>query len=414
MHRGPLSLAVSLTLGAVGCSGDATHEASPSIDAGANPSTNAGEIDADADAAAGPVPVVGSDYLAFEPQAVSAAGVLELSFTLPADARSMVFTATADQPGDLLLLDLWHTDGRALFHRDASEGNLFTPALDQNLERWAPLSVAYPSAPSDPALRAGRYRLRIGFLPETAGAPPAQLRFDVVWQARAQPTTLPVNVWMARGASLNAAELVMDSAYLDAFVKLREIFEPAGLALEPFQAFDLGADGNDWSEIASDDELVALLGELEKTPAAGLDFVLLDRIVTPGKTVRGKSTGIPGPPAHAMLTRRGAVVLAMDDLPNDPLRIAEAFAHEATHYLGLRHTTELDGSAHDPLADTPECPLARARYETTSGELLLSSEDCRDYDGPNLLFPMPPFDDAPQHALTADQISVLRGSPLLR
>jgi hypothetical protein len=104
----------------------------------------------------------------------------------------------------------------------------------------------------------------------------------------------------------------------------------------------------------------------------------------------------------------------MDSLPLDSLRIAETFAHEATHYLGLRHTTELDASKHDPIADTPECPIELASYETTAGELLLSPPDCQDYDGTNLLFPMPPFDAKPQHDLSLEQIDVLRASPLLR
>jgi hypothetical protein len=30
-------------------------------------------------------------------------------------------------------------------------------------------------------------------------------------------------------------------------------------------------------------------------------------------------------------------------------------AHEIGHFLGLRHTTEHGGSAHDPITDTPEC-----------------------------------------------------------
>src|SRR5438309_445465 len=30
-------------------------------------------------------------------------------------------------------------------------------------------------------------------------------------------------------------------------------------------------------------------------------------------------------------------------------------AHEIGHYLGLYHTSERDGSEHDPIDDTPEC-----------------------------------------------------------
>ncbi|MFT3924870.1 MAG: hypothetical protein QM778_20210 [Myxococcales bacterium] len=380
----------------------------------AGPADDAGPDDAGSDAALGPVPMVGADYASFDALSVSDAGVLELSFPLPADARSFVITASADQRGYLLLLDLQHADGRVLFDRKTKDAGPFRPALSENLELWAPLSVLYPSAPSDSALGAGRYRVRLGFVPESGGGAAANLRVDVVWQTRSAPTSLPLNIWLARGSSETAESLIANSLYLDAFDRLRTIFEPVGVALEPLQAFDLGAEGSDLSQIESDDDLVDLLAALEQEPAGGLDVILVDRIVTTGKTVRGKSTGIPGPPAHPALTRRGAVVLSLEDLPRDPLRIAEAMAHEATHYLGLRHTTELDAAEHDPLADTPECPIALASYKTTSGDLLLSPADCADYDGTNLQFPMPPFDDKPQHDLTPDQISVLRGSPLLR
>lgn len=370
--------------------------------------------DAGSDAAPEPVPTMGADYLAFAPQQLTEASVLELSFQLPPEARSFVLTAEVAARGHVLLMNLWHADGTMLFDRAQAEAGPFRPALSQNLELDFPLSVLYPSAPSDLPLTAGRYRVRVGFVPEAASSTPPQIALDVVWQTRLAPTSLPVNVWLARGAREDAESLIADNLYLAAFAELRDIFASLGVGLEPLQAYDLGAEGTELSEIGSEEALNTLLTELEKTPASGLDIVLVDRIVATGKTVRGKTTGIPGPPAHPQLRRRGAVVLAMEALPRDATRIAEAFAHEAAHYLGLRHTTELDGMQHDPIGDTPECPIELASYQTTAGETLLSSADCQRYDGPNLLFPMPPFDSKPQHALSPDQITVLRGSPLLR
>ena len=42
-----------------------------------------------------------------------------------------------------------------------------------------------------------------------------------------------------------------------------------------------------------------------------------------------------------------------------PWLTATLIAHELGHQLGLFHTTEADGSAHDPISDTPECPAAQ-------------------------------------------------------
>jgi hypothetical protein len=66
---------------------------------------------------------------------------------------------------------------------------------------------------------------------------------------------------------------------------------------------------------------------------------------------------------------------------------------------------------HDGLEDTEECPAELASLPTTAGTLVLSAEDCADFDGDNLMFYRPPLAGMPQRALTADQISMLRLSP---
>jgi hypothetical protein len=39
----------------------------------------------------------------------------------------------------------------------------------------------------------------------------------------------------------------------------------------------------------------------------------------------------------------------------NPAQLGQTMAHEGGHFLGLFHTTEAEGTAFDPLPDTPEC-----------------------------------------------------------
>lgn len=73
------------------------------------------------------------------------------------------------------------------------------------------------------------------------------------------------------------------------------------------------------------------------------------------------------------------------------MRIA---AHEIGHYLGLGHTTELNGAA-DLLEDTPACAD-------------IANGPCPDAD--NLMFPISVLREP---ILTPDQVFVIERSPLL-
>jgi hypothetical protein len=100
---------------------------------------------------------------------------------------------------------------------------------------------------------------------------------------------------------------------------------------------------------------------------------LVDRSVAAGFTVLGVDGSIPGPSGVPGTVNGGAVVGVFDlfgaeaspgacsaaGAPNvstcgtDILALVSA--HEAGHWLGLYHTTELDGTLFDPLTDTGTC-----------------------------------------------------------
>jgi hypothetical protein len=98
----------------------------------------------------------------------------------------------------------------------------------------------------------------------------------------------------------------------------------------------------------------------------------------------GKAGGIPGPSLLNGTYHSGVVVSLADYFyfgPNKAAnRTAETMIHELGHQLGLFHTSESDGSQHDPIADTPECT------EDYDGDGYISSYECDGQGGDNLMF----------------------------
>jgi hypothetical protein len=356
---------------------------------------------------------IGEDYWAWSDVPVPESGIVQVRFALPQEARSFVLTATSARPAYIALMALIGPEGEVLFDRRTMDNNPFEPAARENLEDPFPLSVLFPSA-SGLSVQPGTYTARLGVLSNGPEDDAQRLDVDVVWQRATNPRRLRLNLWLAPDAPLSPDALARDPTWTEGLSQLRTIFTSAGIELDPLEVSEL--DGALGALDALDEQagLVALRQALEQERTEGLDVVLVARIAAEGRTVRGKTSGIPGPPAHPELRRRGMVVLSLEALPNSPLRLAEAIAHEVGHYLGLRHTTEMDGSRHDDLADTPECPYELASFRSASGVLLLSAEDCADYDGTNLLFAMPPLGLTGQQGLSELQATVMRSHPLVR
>lgn len=102
-------------------------------------------------------------------------------------------------------------------------------------------------------------------------------------------------------------------------------------------------------------------------------------------TTLGVSGGIPGP-AFTPGTRHSGVAVstlgAPANLSDDLAKIlGRTMAHEAAHFLGLFHTTESNGP-HDPLSDTPDCPVGN----NANGNDRLEFTECSSFDGENLMF----------------------------
>ncbi len=115
------------------------------------------------------------------------------------------------------------------------------------------------------------------------------------------------------------------------------------------------------------------------------------------------SGGIPGPIGVPGLSSSGIAVGVEAAAGAD---LGRLLAHELGHFLGLFHTTELDGTVIEALGDTPACE----DDADGDGDGLVSVSECRDRGGDNLMFWSA---GATGTRLSPSQRSVLRRATIL-
>lgn len=391
-------------------------------DAAADPATDAGRMDGGTtDASGADASAPSGDYVRYPDRVQRGGDTILLEVDVPEDALAFVVSVAVEAgPWGASLRRLVAPSGEVLFDGDASPSSgPYHPNLQASLMTRSPYAFLFPNAPDLP-LEPGVYQAEVtaGRLAEegvrvTPAAQDLTVSVDVTLRRAADAPergAIDLVVWLAT-PELDAQAARADADLTDAFATMRDIYRRAGVDIAHVDFRDL--DGADASTVNGLDELAGLFARLHAGKA--LPLVLVSSIeLGPGRTVLGRTSGIPGPPPREELSRTGGVAIALDAMVVGPVRFGAMLAHEVGHYLGLGHTTEQDGSAHDPIADTPECPASRATRSGADGTPILSAEDCLDRDGENLMFYTPPRSDLDQTVLTDGQSWVLVRNPAVR
>jgi len=346
----------------------------------------------------------------FDPQVLGPisfdeAGSSALELEIPPGLGS--FTVVLEAPSDddarrLVVLSLETPDGRRLLDWNAPADA--PPDLN-------PASIPYPGVTTvlvpgtdepEAAPVPGTWSLRVGLL-ETDFVdftPVAGTidRITVVFEpADELGGALDLNLFLAPGTGLTSSVAPDDPWMAEMLGAFAGYFSGPGIAeLGQVGYVDLPEifDRIDGGRAAR--EMVA---ELARPGARGhaINVFVVDDL----SFAAGFTGAIPGPPGRFDSAASGVVVERLGNAG----RMGTLLAHEVGHFVGLRHTTELDTdpdtgglrvAGADPISDTPSCP---------SGTEI---SDCPDYR--NLMFPIFPFDGL---SLTPGQVAVLRGSPWL-
>ena len=329
----------------------------------------------------------------------------EVSFDVDADMVGAAIFATGTGAQLMTLAKLVAPGGRTLY----DFGDPFAGAGLRVFPSDDPVTVLLPVTPRVP-LTAGRYKLR--FIRNGGEAP---VSVAVRWKSapdglpRAASLDLVVHLVGLEGLdaasapghrALGQAMEVLDRNLGDAGVSLGEItyVDPPAAAARRLSIIQ-GIEGPD-SELAELFALSAGHGE------GKLHFFLVEEIIggDAGFILLGIAGGIPGPPLAG--TAHSGVAVTAADLPRRGTQIGLTMAHEAGHFLGLFHTSERNGSSHDPIPDTPECLISR----DANDDGFLLPDECNSRGSDNLLFWAA---DPDADGLSADQGWVLARNPII-
>lgn len=344
---------------------------------------------------------------------VSVGGQLSAPLVLDVPADTIGFAILADGAGDDLMVigDMTDPGGRTVYDFQDPFGSEFRffPSADQ-ITQFVPSSPRATPRPGPYTFRlikeGGTRDIRVTALIKTAEGEPSN-------------GTLDINFVFARVSGLTAAAASTDGDFQRAVDEMRRILASRDIAIGQVSYCALpGADADRFSVIDSVDgassELSRMFARSADAAAFGcqgegaINFFLVDEIVggRAGYIILGIAGGIPGPATINGTTHSG-VAVTMAGFRRNPIQLAQTMAHEGGHYLGLFHTTEAEGTAFDPLPDTPECSNSRDR----NADGVVDNGECASAGADHLMFWA--AGDAAER-VSADQKFILLRNPAIR
>jgi len=330
----------------------------------------------------------------------SSGGRLNVDYSVSADSSSYMITVLS-RDGRYVVPERITGPGRNV---DFRGDNAFQARMALSQGWVAPVLV--PQTPGTVDQRApGAHRFELSTRSQ-----------DVCWYLLEEATdglTIDLNVHLVGLRGVTAANAASSQPLQAVLRALDTHLSQTGVRLGDVRYVDADAStARRFSILRARDDFPALMATSPE-PGQGRDALLslnlffVRSIQFPDGGPIGISSGLPGP-AGLHGTRASGVVSTAEffgvtfENPIVPGELVDGneytgliIAHEIGHYLGLFHTTEIDGERHDPIADTPEC---------SSRDFPL---DCPDLG--NLMFPI----GVPGNiALTAGQAHTVRANPL--
>ncbi|MFU8805363.1 MAG: M12 family metallo-peptidase, partial [Bradymonadaceae bacterium] len=217
-------------------------------------------------------------------------------------------------------------------------------------------------------------------------------------------TKLDVNLYFVGVPGVTAATAAQNRD-VQAFTRvMKEIYQTMGVAVNVARYIEADRQVSDMYSIVRDfNDIFGLVATSEApgtTPEENLSvnvFLIDDFNIAEAQGLLGVSAGLPGM-AGVHGNSGSGLIFSTANLGADNATLGQVMAHEIGHFLGLRHTTEHMGSAHDPISDTPTCLFPNLGYFCP--------------DAKNFMFAFSLGND--QRQTTAGQAFVVRRSPLVQ
>ncbi len=276
----------------------------------------------------------------------------ELLLKVPEDATSVVVHCGGFGSALAAPWKVTAPDGRMVYDGDKPDEGEIRAEFTDDLS-----ALVMPMHPGNP-LTAGEWKIDYWVGKNNTGKVEcgAVLRTDPVEEI----AKLGMEFVMVGLPGINATNARENEAFM-AFVKSLEK-ELAGAKVElVWDVVDFKGDVDKFTvlEISDDDltEFNALLKQGKPSSKRVINVFMVQEIsnLSAGSaTILGLSAGPPGSAGLSGTSKSGLAVSALD-LEHAPEDVSMILSHELGHFLGLFHTTEKNGSKHDPLSDTPEC-----------------------------------------------------------
>jgi hypothetical protein len=299
----------------------------------------------------------------------------EYEFEVPEGAVSVMVLVEAPDGVTVNLASWVQDEGDALVYPGWTNTDQNAPALCTSCDNRVSgaESVFAALAPNNevPQVVAGTHRVRlVGFEIEGFQGSPASAETFITVYAKVLPEppasgTVNFNLHFS-GARWTAESAQTDPDFLEMLEEVRDTYAELGLLIGDVEYLDIGEEFQVVDGISgAGNDLENLFRQSADNEVDGIDLFFVSELRQGGPfanagVLLGIAGGIPGP-ALVHGTARNGVAVAVDS-HDDPrlggaVSMANTWAHEAGHYLGLFHTSEqaiFGPQIHDPIGDTPE------------------------------------------------------------